>query len=166
MIEDPEKRSSFLVPGFARFRYSVPVFHRDYTIRLLQQFVMFLARLAGFVKKNDPESIALELESAFHNFLGLPRNLVLRLDADALLHMFSVTGELDADRVVIAGLLLREEADLTRRLGSPDEAAILDERAYRLIDAGRSGSLSAELREYLTASQSEKESKKQESEGL
>ena len=166
MIEYPENRSSFLVPGFGRFRYSVPVFHRDYTIRLLQQFVTFLARLAGFVKKNDPESIALELESAFHNFLGLPRNLVLRLDADALLHMFSVTAELDADRVVIAGLLLREEADLARRLGSPDEAAILDERAYRLIDAGRSGSLSAELQEYLTANQSEKESERKESEGL
>lgn len=132
------------------------MFHRDYTIRLLQQFVMFLARLAGFVKKDDPESIALELESAFHNFLGLPRNLVLRMDAEALLHMFSVTGELDADRAVIAGLLLREEADLARRLGSPDEGAILDERAYRLIDAGASGSLSAELREYLAGGKSER----------
>lgn len=155
MLKDSKKKSSFLVPGLARFRYSVPVFHRDYTIRLLQQFVMFLARLAGFVKKDDPESIALELESAFHNFLGLPRSLVLRMDADALLHMFSVTRELDANRVVVAGLLLREEADLARRLGSPDEADILDERACRLIDAGASGSLSAELREYLAGGKAE-----------
>ncbi len=110
---------------------------------------MFLARLAGLLKKEDPESIALELESAFHSFLGLPRSLVLRMDAEGLIRMFSVTGEQDADRIVMAGLLLRQESLLSRRLGFHEESQAQAERSAHLLDVGLAGAVSPELRRYL-----------------
>ena len=126
------------------------MFHRDYVIRLLQQFIMMMAKLTGLLEKDDPRVVELELESGFQSFLGLPRHLAVRMDVNAILHMLSVTGELDADRAAMMGLLFRKEAELARSV-SEDEAVIasFEDRAMQLIEAALKGRLSEELRHYL-----------------
>lgn len=133
----------------ASFFFIETVFHRDYTIRLLQQFVISLAKLAGLVKKKDVANVEMELESTVQSFLGLPRSLFVKMSASSMMQMFSVTGELDADRTAVAALLLKEEAELARMVGSSEEAALLAERSQELIEAALAGRISTELRDLL-----------------
>lgn len=126
------------------------MYHRDFTIRLLQQMIVMLARVLGLKKKDDPAVIIIEMEAAFPQFLGIPRSLALRMSAEGMLALFSATGELDANRAGMAVLLLREEADVAKRLGSPDEAAVLRSRVLHLTEAALASSLlQPELREQI-----------------
>ncbi|MBW7856720.1 MAG: hypothetical protein H3C43_00065 [Leptonema sp. (in: Bacteria)] len=126
------------------------MYHRDYTIRMLQQLIQFLAHLAGLVERDDPRIIAIELEAAFHRFLGMPRHLILQMDFHSLIQIFSVTGNLDADRTLVAGLLIKEESKQAIRIGSNAEATVLLKRANQLIDAAKLNGVSKELQSLLT----------------
>lgn len=124
------------------------MYHRDFTIRLLQQMIVMLARLLGLKKKDDPAVIVIEMESAFPQFLGIPRSLALRMSGEGMLALFSATGELDANRAGMAVVLLREEVQLAERLGSPEEAALLRDRTELLARAAlASPLLQADLRQ-------------------
>lgn len=110
------------------------MYNRDYTIRLLQQLVVFLARLAGLKKKDDPEVILIELEAAFSQFSGIPRGLALRMSEEAMLDYFRIGGEFNADRCAVTAILLREEAGIAERLGSPADAETLRKKASFLAE--------------------------------
>lgn len=127
------------------------MYHRDYIIRMLQQLIQFLAYLAGLVQSDDPRLIAIELEAAFHRFLGLPRDLILRMEVQALVELFSVTGRLDSDRLIVAALLLKEESKQSIRTGFEDEGAILLSRSNQLIDIAKSNGISKEIQSLIKA---------------
>jgi hypothetical protein len=69
--------------------YPGGMYSRDYVIRMIQQFVVLLARIAGLKAKDDPEILLLETEAGLRQFTGMDPELVRSLSAAALLTILS-----------------------------------------------------------------------------
>ncbi|MCB1165379.1 MAG: hypothetical protein KDK33_04440 [Leptospiraceae bacterium] len=86
------------------------MFHRDYILRLIQEFMVFLGRLMGLKDKNDPDVILLELERSFRQFLGYDSPLLESLGPDGVLAVLSAGDGGSPDQLAIAAILFSEKA--------------------------------------------------------
>ena len=127
------------------------MFHRDYILRLIQEFSIFLASLAGLKDRNDPEVIFLELERSFRQFLGYDSPLLESLGPEGALGVLSAADGGDPDRLAMAAILFREKSVNYRKYG--DDAASLRCQQFsdRFREAIGNRTLSPEIRKLLNA---------------
>jgi len=109
------------------------IFHHDYVIRLIQQFVLFLAQLLKLKSKDDPEILLFEIEKGYQRFLGYPKSLLLKLNVPSLINLFSVDSLFLYERLSILGILLLEEAEILNRLKFNDDANILRKKGVEIL---------------------------------
>ncbi len=109
------------------------MYHQDFLIRTLQQFIVVLARIAGLKKADDPEVLLIEIESASRMLLGLDLRLLGSLTAESLLPLLSYDGKPDPARIVTAARILAEKGTAEAALGNPDQAAAAKEKAEKLL---------------------------------
>ena len=126
------------------------MYHRDYIIRMIQQFIVFIAELAGLKKKDDPEVILMRLEGAYQQFTGMKSEVVRSLSAEGIVSLFSATGEVDYNRILVTAILLREEAAALRSIRDPASES-LSRKADRLIShiKGNEAKLYDELKSWM-----------------
>ena len=128
------------------------MFHRDYILRLIQEFSIFLARLAGLKDRNDPEVIFLELERSFRQFLGYDSPLLESLGPEGALGVLSAADGGDPDRLAMAAILFREKGANFSNYGDEAAAARCQEFSDRFREAIGHRTLSPEIRKLLHGS--------------
>ena len=119
---------------------------------MIQQFVVFFAQMLGLRNKNDPDVILMKLESAYLQFTGMSMNSLHALSADGIVTVFSASGEIDCNRIMITALLFKEEADTLISIKDFHTADSLYKKALKLFEVIEKNEslLSAELREHLS----------------
>ncbi|MDH5656173.1 MAG: hypothetical protein OEZ34_09710 [Spirochaetia bacterium] len=110
------------------------MYHKDYFIRLIQQFIVFLAELAGLRQKNDPDVILMKLEGAYLQFTGMSMTALHSLTPEGIQTVFSSTGEVDYNRLLIVAVLFKEEADTLWSIKDIHSARILYMKAEKLFE--------------------------------
>jgi hypothetical protein len=127
------------------------MYHRDYLIKLIQQFIVFLAEMAGLRKKNDPDVILMKLESAYLHYTGMNMQTLHSLSAEGIITVFSASGEINFNRILITGLLFKEEADVLFSIKDYNSAEKLYKKALILLIKieGNESSIFSELRLHL-----------------
>ncbi|HBS04115.1 MAG TPA: hypothetical protein DEA96_04055 [Leptospiraceae bacterium] len=130
------------------------MFHRDYILRLIQEFAVFLARLTGLKDRNDPEVVFLELERSFRQFLGYDSPLLESLGPDGALSVLSAADGGNPDQLAMGAILFREKAENYRKYGDPGMAAKCEKLSARLSQAIDGRPLSPEIRKLLESTPS------------
>lgn len=125
------------------------MFHRDYILRLIQEFTVFLARLAGLKDRNDPEVIFLELERSFRQFLGYDSPLLESLGPDGAFGVLSAGDGGNPDRMAMAAILFYEKASNYSVYGDETSARRCRRMALRFYAYLKGRKVSEEIQEYL-----------------
>ncbi len=93
----------------------------DYILRLVEQFFQILRRIVNYrAEKRYEEALAL-VRQGYRSFLGADADFMDRHSADELLDMMD-SGLLNAEQLIMAAKLLKEEAELLELLEVPLEA--------------------------------------------
>ncbi len=94
---------------------------RDYILRLIEQFFQIVKRVVNYrAEQRYSEALAL-VRQGYKSFLGADAAFVDRHSSDELLDMMH-SGLLNAEQLVMAAKLLKEEAELIELLEAPEEA--------------------------------------------
>ena len=115
------------------------MYHQDYFIRMLQQFVVFLAGLLGLKEKNDPDLVQIELDRAMKMFLGFDQRGIDSLTPEAL---FALSGagsmadpeERDPYRVYMGSILLLEQGELYAKTGFQERSLDMARKCRYFLD--------------------------------
>lgn len=124
---------------------------RDYILRMIEQLGVVwtvIVRAAGLRAGGQYQEAGLLLEQALRQQFGFGGEMLERLSADELIALVrlgrsaSVDKAVIAERLLLLGAMLREQAELHAAQGRPDEAAASALKALRvdltvLVDEGR-----------------------------
>lgn len=109
------------------------IYHQDYTIKLIQQFIIFLATLLKLKKKDDPEIVLIELEKAYSFFVGYPKNILIKMDIPSLIQLLTFKGTDHMERLAILGILFLEEANLYKEFQEIESASLLRKKGLEVL---------------------------------
>ncbi len=98
------------------------MFTEDYILRMINQAMAVLARLAGLKAANRRQEARQAIDQALEILLGLDARLVRQLDDDGLLMALTVGDRLDAERLTALAEVLAAEADLLAEDGPAEES--------------------------------------------
>lgn len=129
--------------------YPGGMYSRDYVIRMIQQFVVLLARIAGLKAKDDPEILLLETEAGLRQFTGMDPELVRSLSAAALLTILSARDPEDHTALAVAAILLKTEGEAYAALADHATARKRFVKSLALLEKVDEKFLPAELREHV-----------------
>jgi hypothetical protein len=99
----------------------------DYIIRLIKQLADAIARIAGLRQRGDYVQAQHEVDHAWTDVLGVPRELVDATDPATLASLLR-----EPDKMRVAAQLLAEEARVMTAKGDPLDASVLRARAREL----------------------------------
>lgn len=99
----------------------------DYLHRMIRQFAEVLARIAGFTATERWHDALKETERAWDDLLGVPRDLVERLDGPTLARLLA-----DPAKMRHAAELLVAESRVHQGTRDPIHAALCAKRAFEL----------------------------------
>jgi hypothetical protein len=104
------------------------MFREDYIIRLIQQLVDAIARIAGLNRRGDHDKALAEAEQAWGQLLDAPPDLVDAVDTATLAEMLR-----SPEKMRIAAQLLHEEGRAFAGKGDPLHAGARYRRAMELV---------------------------------
>lgn len=104
------------------------MFREDYLIRLIQQLVDAIARIAGLNRRGEHDRALAEAEQAWGKLLDAPPDLIDAVDTATLAGMLR-----DPEKMRAAAQLLHEEGRALAGKGDPLHAAVRYRRAMELI---------------------------------
>jgi len=104
------------------------MFREDYILRIIQQLVDAIARIAGFNRRGEHDKALAEAEQAWGKLLDAPRELIDAVDSATLASMLR-----DPEKMRIAVQLLHEEGRALAGKGDPLHAALRYRRALELL---------------------------------
>ena len=96
------------------------MFETDYIVRMIHQFVAFLARLLFRIQSGNLNEARLDIRNASEQFLGLSLALILGLSNEGLSDILSLDGGRDVEKVYVAAQLIFCEARVRDADGQPD----------------------------------------------
>ncbi|MEZ0396389.1 MAG: hypothetical protein ABWK53_08195 [Anaerolineales bacterium] len=113
------------------------MFTEDYILRMINQALAVLARLAGLKAANRRQEARQAIDQALEILLGLDARLIRQLDDDGLLAALTVGGRLDAERLSVLADILAAEAELLAEDGLTAEsrAALLQALNFSILAA-------------------------------
>jgi len=104
------------------------MFREDYILRIIQQLVDAIARIAGLNRRGEHDKALAEAEQAWGKLLDAPRELIDAVDTPTLASMLR-----DPEKMRVAAQLLHEEGRALAGKGDPLHAALRYRRAMELI---------------------------------
>lgn len=113
------------------------MFTEDYILRMINQAVAVLARLAGLKAANRRQEARQAIDQALEILLGLDARIVRQMDDDGLLTVLTVGGQLDAERLAVLADILAAEAELLTEDGlvAESRAALLRALNFYILSA-------------------------------
>jgi hypothetical protein len=104
------------------------MFREDYILRLIQQLVEFIARIAGLNRRGKHDEALVEAEQAWGKLVDAPRELIDVVDTPTLADMLR-----DPEKMRLAAQLFYEEGRALTGKGDPLHAAVRYRRAMELM---------------------------------
>jgi len=114
---------------------------------MLQQLVVYLAKLAGLKKADDPEVILMEVEHGLRYFSGLDPEVIYKLNVDSLCNLFLAKDPEDFSTLGTVTILLKEEGAAYLLVNDPKTARMRLEKSLALLARIDVAKLPDELRE-------------------
>jgi hypothetical protein len=127
------------------------MYQRDYVVRMIEQFGVFLRRAAG---QEDPEHSLRTVQEAGELLFGFSGPFLHSLTDDSLLALLRVGGEFDVERALMLADLSALEADVLEELGRREAAGERRRRALVLalaVSAAATDDAAAEIDERIRA---------------
>jgi len=103
------------------------MFREDYLLRMIQQLVDAIARIAGLNRRHDHDQALVEADQAWSGLLGVPIELVHAVDSRTLAGMLR-----EPPRIRLAAQLAREQAHALAGKGDAVGSAARCRRALEL----------------------------------
>lgn len=100
---------------------------QDYLLRIIQQVADAIARMLGATKREDYSEARAQAAEAY-GLLGIPSELVLRMDSHALAGLFA-----QADKLRLLSKLLWQEGELLRAQRDPVNGLDRQRRAIEVL---------------------------------
>lgn len=95
---------------------------RDFILRLIEEFFLFLAKALGTFQKKDIPQAEASIDLAYRRFLGLSADFAERATVDSLVALFRVDPDRAGAQCLIAAELMRARGLIRRAEGRNDEA--------------------------------------------
>ena len=89
-----------------------PMLTDDYIIRMINQAIDVLIRIANLKASSEYQQAQQLIEQSLEQLIGLRIDLVRSLDDHNILNTLSMNGALDINRVIIIADLFKEEGDV------------------------------------------------------
>ncbi|MCE9600253.1 MAG: hypothetical protein K8S54_20005 [Spirochaetia bacterium] len=125
------------------------MYHRDFLIRMLQQFVVLMARLAGLKSKDDPEVVIAETDAGLKQFTGLNPEIIANLSTDSLVTLLSARDPDDHTTLAMMLLLLKSQGQAYLNVNAEIQGRSRLRKAIELLDRIDLDKLPSELRQYM-----------------
>jgi hypothetical protein len=87
------------------------MFSEDYILRMINQAVAFLLKIAGLKKAGDYAEAQQAIDQALELLLGLRADIIKRLDDVSILKALTQQGKLDIHRLALIADLFKEDGD-------------------------------------------------------
>lgn len=100
---------------------------QDYLLRIIEQAAQAIARMLGATQKNDYHSARVQADEAY-SLLGVPPELVLRMDSASLASLFA-----QPMKIRMLSKLLWQEGELYRATKDPLNGLDRQRRAVELL---------------------------------
>lgn len=94
----------------------------DYIMRMLNQALAVLIKVIGLKQAGRRQEALQSIDQALEILFGLRADLIKRLDDESLLESLTSQETLDADRLLVAADLFKEQADILADLGRQAES--------------------------------------------
>jgi hypothetical protein len=88
------------------------MFSEDYILRMINQAVAFLLKIAGLKKAGDYAEAQQAIDQALELLLGLRADIIKRLDDVSILKALTQQGKLDIHRLALIADLFKEDGDI------------------------------------------------------
>lgn len=108
------------------------MFERDYILRMVEQIVQALARIAARRKEGRLEEADLELGKVGEALLGARPEVLLTMPESEVIALLTVAGKLDDGKAGVLARLWAEQAPLCDERGKPGAALLRRLRALSL----------------------------------
>ncbi|KAA3614964.1 MAG: hypothetical protein D8M58_10960 [Calditrichaeota bacterium] len=93
------------------------MFERDFILRMIKQLAQVIGQVLNYKKKGQWENAQMVVDVATKQLLGINPEIVERLDADALIELFTYDGETDYDKCMTLAVLLTEQGEIFEHRG-------------------------------------------------
>jgi hypothetical protein len=106
---------------------------QDYIMRMITMMTAVIARVLHLKYAREFPQALLELETASKSILGIPIALLNGLTEDQIIDLYHSDLTASAVKLHVAGLLLKEEADLLAVQGRTEECTAYSSKALSLL---------------------------------
>jgi hypothetical protein len=103
----------------------------DYIMRLINQAVAVLLQAVGLKKAGKLYDALRVFDQAVESLLGLDARLAKQLGDSQVLSVLTFQEKLDTDRLLVLADIYREEADIYRMLGQPENSQLIAQSSLR-----------------------------------
>ena len=96
------------------------MFERDFMMRMIKQMAHVLKQILNYKKRGQWENAQMVIDVASKQLLNLNIEVIERLEADALIEMFTYNGETEVEKCLTLATLLVEQAEIFENTGQAD----------------------------------------------
>jgi Family of unknown function (DUF6483) len=90
---------------------------RDYIMRMIQMLVQALIKIFSFKEKKDYPQALNEIQNASKSLIGVELDVIRRLSDVQIIDLLTLVKDFDGLKCYLAGVLLKEEADILELQG-------------------------------------------------
>lgn len=106
------------------------MYQTDYITRTIRQFSQMLAALLFGARDSGQEVAFSDFDELSVSFTGISLDTLLTFSSSQIINLFSVTGEMDIDKVYVTARLLHQ---LAEKESSEEGAAVLKRKVLDLL---------------------------------
>ena len=96
------------------------MFERDFIMRMIKQMAHVLQQILNYKKRGQWENAQMVIDVASKQLLNLNIEVIERLEADALIEMFTYNSETEVEKCLTLATLLVEQAEIFENTGQAD----------------------------------------------
>ncbi len=95
---------------------------RDYIMRMIQMLVQALLRILSYKQKKDYPKALTEIQNASKTLIGVELDVIRRLSDVQIIDLLTLVKNFGSPKCYLAGMLLKEEADIFELQGKTSES--------------------------------------------
>jgi hypothetical protein len=97
------------------------MFERDFIMRMIKQLAQVLRQILNYKKEGQWENVQMVIDVTSKQLLGLNPDVIEKLNADALITMFTYNGITDYEKCLTLATLLTEQAEVYEHTGQAED---------------------------------------------
>jgi hypothetical protein len=106
---------------------------RDYIMRMIQMLVQALIRIFSFKEKKDYPQALNEIQNASKTLIGVELDVIRRLSDVQIIDLLTLVKDFGSLKCYLAGMLLKEEAEILELQGKRDESVDARTKSLSLL---------------------------------